>query len=271
MKLGIAIAPPNALPSAFVVFRDDLEKSVHKARALGFDGVELALLHPGQIDAGRIEGLLKETGLEIPMISSGQVYAEGGLCFTHPDPHLRGRAIGRIKGLIEQADRFRSMVNIGRVRGPIEPSLPRSDSEGRFLDAMDEVARYAEPRGIDIALEPVNRYELNFLNRVDEAVEMIDRLGRPNVKVMADVFHMNIEDRSIEGSLTAHIARIAYVHVADSNRLAPGMGHLNFPNIIAALDGAGYSGYLTAEILPSPTPDEAASFAAEYLKGILSR
>jgi len=271
MKIGVAVAPPGALPSAFVVFREDLETSLRKARALGFDGVELALLHPGQIDPVRIEGLLKETGLEIPMISSGQVFAEGGLCFTHKDPLLRDRAIARIKGLIDQADRFRSMVNIGRVRGPIAPDLPRAESEGRFLDALDEVARYAEPRGVDIALEPVNRYEINFLNRVDEAVEMIDRLGRPNVKVMADVFHMNIEDRSIEGSLAAFAGRIAYVHVADSNRLAPGMGHLNFPNIVAALEGRGYDGYLTAEILPLPTPDRAAAFAAEYLKAVLSK
>lgn len=271
MKIGIAIAPPNALPSAFVVFRDDLETSMKKARALGFDGVELALLHPGQIDADKIQDLLEETGLEIPMISSGQVFAEGGLCFTHPEPLLRGQAIARIKGLIDQAVRFRSMVNIGRVRGPIDPGLRRADSEGRFLDALDEIARYAEPRGVDIALEPVNRYELNFINRIDEAVEMIDRLGRTNVKVMADVFHMNIEDQSIEGSLTAFAGRIAYVHVADSNRLAPGMGHLNFRNIIAALDGVGYAGYLTAEILPHPTPDEAAASAAEYLKALLAR
>ncbi len=271
MKLGIAVAPPEALPSAFVVFRDDLETSLRKARALGFDGVELALLHPGQIDPARIEALLKETGLEIPMISSGQVFAEGGLCFTHPDPPLRSRAVARIKGLIDQAERFRSMVNIGRVRGPITPGLPRADSEARFLEAMDEIARYAEPAGVVIALEPVNRYEINFLNRVEEAVDLIDRLGRPNVKVMADVFHMNIEDRSIEGSLAEFAGRIAYVHVADSNRLAPGMGHLDFPGIMTALTGAGYDGYLTAEILPHPSPDEAARRAADYLKALVRR
>ena len=271
MKIGIAIAPPEALPSAFVVFRDDLETSIKKARALGFDGVELALLHPGQIDSGRIEKLLKENEIEIPMISSGQVFADGGLCFTSSDPILRGKAITRIKGLIDQADRFRSKVNIGRVRGPIEPGQPRRDSEARFLDALDDVAAYAEPKGVEIALEPVNRYELNFINRVEEAVELIDRLGRPNVKVMADVFHMNIEDRSIEGSLAAHFDRIAYIHVADSNRLAPGMGHLNFPNIIAVLEALGYSGYITAEILPYPTPDEAAAFAAKNLRAWLSR
>ncbi len=271
MKLGIAVAPPEALPSAFVVFRYDLETSIKKARALGFDGVELALLHPGQIEPARIESLLRSSGLEIPMISTGQVFADGGLSFTHPDPRLREAAIARVKELVEVADRFRSMVNIGRVRGPVETGPARGDSEKRFLEALDAVAAHAEPRGITIAVEPVNRYELNFINRVDEAAEIIGRLGRANIKVMADVFHMNIEDRSIEGSLAAHLEQIAYIHVADSNRLAPGMGHLNFPNIIAVLESLKYTGYLTAEILPYPAPDEAAASAARYLKALVSR
>jgi sugar phosphate isomerase/epimerase len=269
IKIGIAVAPREALPSAFVVFRDDLEVSLRKAGALGYDGVELALLHPGQIDPGRIEALLDEYGLEIPMISSGQVFAEGGLCFTSPDREVRTRAVSRIKGLVDAAVRFRSMVNIGRVRGPLEPGRPRQVSEDRFLEALGEAAGYAEAKGVVIALEPVNRYEIDFINRVEEAVEMIGRLGRPNVTVMPDVFHMNIEEASIEASLAGHRDHIGYVHFADSNRLAPGMGHLNFPNIVATLKAAGYSGYVTAEILPHPDPDAAAARAAGYLRALL--
>ncbi len=271
MKIGIAVAPPEALPSAFVVFRDDLEVSFRKARALGFDGVELALLHPGQIDPDRIERLLEDTGLEIPMISSGQVFAEGGFCFTSPDRRIRDAAVSRIKGLVDLAGRFRSMVNIGRVRGPLNPGEPRPESERRFLDALNEVALHAEPRGVTIALEPVNRYEIDFINRVEEAAEMIARLGRPNVTVMPDVFHMNIEDSCIESSLAAHRDRIGYIHFADSNRLAPGMGHLHFPNIISVLDAVGYTGYVTVEILPLPDPDTAAARAARYLRALVPR
>ena len=271
MKLGIAVAPKEALPSAFVVFRDSLDVSIKKAHALGYDGVELALLHPGQIDADRIEGLLTESGLEIPMISSGQVFAEGGLCFTSPEPGVRDTAVERIKSLVDQAARFRSMVNIGRVRGPLVEGRPKRESEQRFLDALEEVALYAEPRGVTIALEPVNRYEINFVNRVDEAVELIQKISPSNVKVMPDVFHMNIEDSSIEGSLAAHIDHIGYIHFADSNRHAPGSGHLNFPNIVALLRSLGYSGYVTAEILPFPTPDEAAARAAAYLRALIPK
>jgi sugar phosphate isomerase/epimerase len=269
MKLGIAIASKEALPSAFVVFRDDIEMSIKKAHALGFDGVELALLDSSQIDVDQVDALCKEYGLEIPMISSGQVYAQGNLCFTSPEKNIREEAKSRIKGLIDLAEHFGAMVNIGRVRGPIASSEPYENSEKRFLDSMDDVAAYAEPKGVIIAVEPVNRYEINFLNRVDQAAEICGKIDRPNVKIMPDLFHMNIEDASIEACLAAHIDQIAYIHFADSNRLAPGMGHLNFPNIIMVLKSLGYKGYVTAEILPLPTPDEAAAQAAKYLSALL--
>lgn len=271
MKLGIAVAPKAALPSAFVVFRDDLEVSLKKAGALGYDGVELALLRPEQVDGDKIGRLLEELGLEIPMISSGQVFAEGGLCFTSPDRKIRDQTVVRIKGLIDAAEKFSSMINIGRVRGPLEAGQPRRVGEERFLEALKEVADYAEPKGVTVALEPVNRYEINFINRLEEAAEMIDRLGCANVKIMPDVFHMNIEEASIEGSLMAFQKYIGYVHFADSNRLAPGMGHLNFPNIIAVLDAIRYSGYVTAEILPHPDPDTAAARAARFLRTLIPK
>jgi sugar phosphate isomerase/epimerase len=269
MKLGIAIAPKEALPSAFVVFRDDIEISIKKAHAMGYDGVELALLDASQIDLAMVDPLLKEYDLEIPMISSGQVFAQGGLCFTSSDKDVRDQAISRIKGLIDLAEHFGAIVNIGRVRGPIAPDDTYIEAEKRFLDCLDTVAAYAEPKGILIAVEPVNRYEINFINSVDEAYQIVQKLDRPNVKIQPDTFHMNIEDQCIEAALVECFDRIAYIHVADSNRWAPGNGHLNFPNIINVLRSVGYEGYLTAEILAYPTPDEAAQMAATYLRALL--
>jgi sugar phosphate isomerase/epimerase len=82
---------------------------------------------------------------------------------------------------------------------------------------------------------------------------------------------MNIKDRSIEGSLATYRDYICYIHSADSNRWAPGMGYLNFPNIIALLKSVGYSGFVTTETLPHPTPDEAAGQAARYLRALLPK
>lgn len=90
MKIGIAVAAADALPSAFVVFRDDLCRCVDRAAALSYDGVELALLSAGQVSVPSMQRRLAATGLEIPCISSGQVFAADHLYFTHPEPARAG-------------------------------------------------------------------------------------------------------------------------------------------------------------------------------------
>jgi sugar phosphate isomerase/epimerase len=88
---------------------------------------------------------------------------------------------------------------------------------------------------------------------------------------MPDVFHMNIEDVSITGSLEKAGALVGYMHFADSNRWAPGQGHLDFPAILASLKRIGYEGYVTVEILPYPDPDTAAEQAITYLRTLIPR
>jgi sugar phosphate isomerase/epimerase len=99
----------------------------------------------------------------------------------------------------------------------------------------------------------------------------MERLAIPGLKLMPDVFHMNIEDASIEGNLQKYIAHIAYVHFADSNRLAPGWGHLDFGSIVDALHDVGYTGWTSVEILPKPDPDSAARQAIQFLRRFIPK
>ncbi len=270
MKIAVAIATENALPTAFVVFRG-IEESIRKAAQLGYDGVELALMDKDQVSVEQVERLIKEHSLEIPVISTGQVFAGHQLWFTDPNSTQRRRAVETFKGLVDIAARFRAMVNIGRVRGFIAEGETAEIAEGRFAEAVREIAGYARPKGVDLILEPVNRYEINFINSVDEGVALIERLRIPGLKLMPDVFHMNIEDASIEGSLKRHIRHVAYVHFADSNRLAPGWGHLDFGSIVGALNEARYTGWTSVEILPKPDPDSAAAQAIRHLRKFIPK
>jgi sugar phosphate isomerase/epimerase len=106
---------------------------------------------------------------------------------------------------------------------------------------------------------------------VDEGAALMERLAIPGLKLMPDVFHMNIEDASIEGNLRKYIAHIAYVHFADSNRLAPGWGHLDFGSIVDALNDVGYTGWTSVEILPKPDPDSAARQAIQHLRKFIRK
>ncbi len=267
LKLAVAIADENALPSAFVVFRG-LETSIRKAKELGYDGVEFALKRADEVDCDALERLLAETGLEVSCISTGQVYADLGLSFTDPDPEKRATVLDVFTGLIDLAADFGKLVNIGRVRGQIG-SVPHEEAEGRFIDMVRKICDYAAPKDVTLILEPVNRYEIDFINSVADGVELMQKVNMPNIKLMPDVFHMNIEDVTIGGELARNIEYVEYIHVADSNRWAPGQGHTDFSEIFSHLKEANYSGWVSAEILPEPDPDTAARQAVEYLKPLI--
>ena len=163
-RIGLAIAPETALPSAFVVFRDRLEVSIEKAARLGYDGIELALLDRSQVDIEGIKKLLAEYNLELPVVSTGQIYGQSALCFTDPDEGRRSQAVAQFKGLMEVAAEFGAMINIGRVRGPYFDSISKEEAEDNFLRSMEELAELGKKLDVDILLEPVNRYEIDFVN-----------------------------------------------------------------------------------------------------------
>jgi len=269
MKIGLAIAPANASPLAFVVFREDLKVSIRKSSELGYDGVELALADPEEINVAQVKDLIQKYNLELPVISTGRVFSEEKLWFTHPDEEIRCAAIQRVKDMVELASQFKANVNIGRVRGDIFKDEEEIKVEERFFSTMNECADFASNYGVELLLEPVNRYETNFINSVEEAVDIVEKIDRQNVKLMPDVFHMNIEDTSILNSLRKAKQKVSYVHFADSNRQAPGQGHLDFPKIISTLKDIGYNGFVTVEILPQPDPDTAAKMAINYLRQLI--
>jgi 5-keto-L-gluconate epimerase len=265
MKIGLAVAGAAAPPSAFVVFRDDLCRCVDRCADLGFHGVELALLHATEVDVPEMKRRLSARGMEIPCISTGQVFASDQLYFTHPDESVRDAALVRIIEMIRLAAEFGSKVNTGRVRGMIHAGENLTLARQRCLEALNRCADVAEPLGVELIVEPVNRYEINFINDCSDGLTLVEESGRDCVKLMPDLFHMNIEDVSIRDVFERGRKYITYVHVADTNRLAPGWGHMPFDEVFQIFRDTGYDEYITAEILPQPDPESAARQAAQYL------
>lgn len=266
MRFALTVATPGALPSAFVVYRLPLEEALPKIAAMGYDGVELALLDRSQVDIGELRRLLAQTGLSVPAVSTGQVFAAGNCSFASSDKEVRAKAERLFSGLAEIAGELGAKINVGRVRGSVGPGGNRRETEARVADSLFRLGETARKAGTSIILEPVNRYEIDFLNSCEEAVGFLDAYSLSDIKIMPDVFHMNIEDPSIEGSLMRWIDRIGYVHFADSNRHFPGDGHLDFSSIIAALNAVAYKEWIGVEILPLPDPDTAAREAIRFLR-----
>ena len=132
---------------------------------------------------------------------------------------------------------------------------PPADEWKWAIESIREGGEYAASVGVDVALEPWNRYETYFLNRLDQAVELWRETGLRNGGVMGDTFHMNIEEASIPDALRAAKGLLSHVHLADSNRAVAGRGHTDFRPILRALLDIEYDGYLSFEVMaPSGDP-----------------
>lgn len=135
-----------------------------------------------------------------------------------------------------------------------------------FVERLSPIAREAEKLGAPVLLEPLNRYEADFLLTVDQAAELCEAVGSPRVLALADLFHMNIEEENLPAALTRNAKRIGHVHLADSNRLAPGEGHTDFAAALRALSAAGYAGPLCIECFCGAAPERSIGGAMEYLR-----
>lgn len=138
MKIAVTVAGSEAKESAFVVWRG-FKESIKKASECGYDGVELALKDASEIDEGRLKQWLELYGMEVSCISTGQVFADRGMYFTHQDPVIHRETVGVFAGLIKLASVFGGKVNIGRARGFIPEGSSRQMTEKRFIETMREI------------------------------------------------------------------------------------------------------------------------------------
>jgi len=263
MKLSIVVSTQPASFSA-LAYKDRLPESLSTIKRLGYDAVELAVRDPDLIDPEALARLLEQFGLPVSAFGTGQAYGEEGLSLTDPDPQVRSRAIGRVKAHIRLAARFKAIVIIGLIRGKTERGTSCDQAETWLQQALEQCA--GEDPSVKLALEPINRYETNLLNSVDESLRFLRRVGAGNVGLLLDTFHMNIEEPCLLSSIESAAKRLLHVHVTDSNRWYPGAGHIDFAGVLTRLDRVGYQGYFSAEILPLPDPDTAAEMTILHLR-----
>lgn len=264
MKKSIVVSTPGAKFSALAV-KENFKDSLKKVAELGYDAVELAIRDPRIIDLSEIKNLLKQYHLTVPAIGTGQAYGEEGLSFTDPDPEIRKKAVERIKDQMNLATELgEAQVIIGLIRGMVKPGMDGDQAEKNFIQCISECIEH-KPR-VTLTVEPLNRYETNLYNDTLSTKGIIDRLGRPNLKMLVDTFHMNIEEPDMVASILHVRDYISHVHFADSNRWAPGCGHIDFKEILKTLREIGYQGAISAEILPKPTPDECLRLTIEHYR-----
>ena len=265
MKLSIVLSTQAAQFEA-VAFKGDFEANVAKIGSMGYDGVELAIRDPKLVDGDALERIVSAHRLVVPAIGTGQAWGEEGLSFTDPNPAVRAAAVERTQSHIPFAARTGAIIIIGLLRGIVKPGVDQTQAMDWLVDALRQCCTAAQPHGVRLALEPINRYETTLVNNVAQGLELIERVGADNFGLLLDTFHMNIEDAVIEDSVRACGDRIFHFHVADSNRWYPGAGHLDFESILEALFTTGYQGFISGEFMPLPDADTAAERSIAYLQ-----
>jgi sugar phosphate isomerase/epimerase len=265
--LSINLSPIKS-PFSPLLFSGNLEEGFKNAARLGYSGVDLSLLDSAALDQDCIIGKAQSCKLKIYTIATGQTYYNDGYSLYSAENDKREMAVARIISHIDFASRLGAMVIIGGVRGKITASdeHERFSQEQNGRQAICQCLKHAEDKGVTLLLEPINRYETNIINTLQEGVSFIEEVGSDNLMLLPDVFHMNIEERSIEESIIQYKSHIGFVHFADSNRQAPGLGHVDFKKILSALTEIGYDNAIGMEIIPKPDDLSAAVQAINYLK-----
>ena len=157
------------------------------------------------------------------------------------------------------------MVSLGLIRGSAKEDDTVENLLARFADSIEKILNTSEKYGVSLLLEPINRYEIDNLNSSLEALHFIQRTKLP-VYLMLDTFHMNIEDVSMEESFYKCKDYIRHIHFVDSNRLAPGMGHLDMIKLLKIIKEINYSGYLCIEALRKPDSITVAKKGIEFFE-----
>jgi len=246
----------------------DAYQRFENAKKFGFEGVEVdgAELLQGRFE--EIRDASKKTGVPVSTICAGY---RG--CLLDPDPEERQLAMNDIKELLCMGGELgaRGLIVVPIFFQPRLPDLsPYKDQltleKELVLVLLDELADVAESSNCLILLEPLNRYETHFLNRLEQAVELAKQVGKPSVKIMADFFHMSIEEIDIPKAIKEAGNYIAHIHLADSTRLTPGYGHTDFRAGFVALAEIGYKDFMALECGVPGDPAVELPKTVEYLK-----
>ena len=270
MKL-VTTATPSEVSLAPILLSGPISESFALASRYGFDGIEVHLRDPHDVDWEEMVELSRRYSLPVTTLGTGMAAGMDGLTFTDPEAGVRIRTVERVKEHIRLAARLDSAVTIGVLNGRLGSNLEQA-AQGRehHIACLKECCHAAADADVSLLLEPLNRYECDWLNTTADALSIIAQLGFANLKYLADTFHMNIEEVNIAASMRRAGSVLGYIHLVDSNRCGPGQGHLPFGEVLNALVDVGYDGYLSLECLPKPDAESAIKNSLSYIKELLA-
>ena len=253
MKIGF-----NMLLWTTHVTDDDLPL-LEKLKGVGFDGVEIPLFEGDVAHFEKVGKAIKDNGLGCTSVT---VIPDEEHNPISPDAANRQGAAEHLNWAIDCSAALGSEVLCGPFYQPLgvfSGEGPTEDEKARAVDVHRQAAEVAEAANVRLSLEFLNRFECYFLNTMADAADYVKRVDRPNVGVLYDTFHANIEEQDPAGAITANFDAINHVHISENDRGTPGKGHVDWAATFKALRSGGYDKWLVIEAFGRALPDLAAA------------
>ena len=229
-------------------FGDDRLDLAGHARELGFDVLEIAVEEPSRLTPEMLRDAAEEASIAVSVC--GAFGPERDV--SHEDAALRRLGVDYLKTCVDVAQ----VVGSPHVAGPMYSTTGKTrlladderDRQRRWAaESLREVAEYAGERSVSLAIEPLNRFETDLVNTVEQGLDLCDRIAMPNVGLLLDTFHMNIEERSIPAAIRATGDRLLHLHACENDRGTPGTGHVDWNGVAAALEEVGFDRQVVIE------------------------
>mgnify|MGYP006291836143 CR=1 FL=1 len=227
---------------------EDLRRLAPEVAGMGFDLIEIPIDEPDQMDWDEAATICDELGLEMSTCAA----IGPGRDLIHEDAEVVENGMAYVRDCVDIAER----VGAPNVMGPLYSSVGRcwaqTDAEReRDLQALAgrlrRLADYAAEREVTLCVEPLNRFETSFINTTEQALELIDRVDHPACRLILDLFHMGIEEKSMGGAIRSAGPHLRHLHVSENDRGTPGTGQFRWEEIAAALGEVDYEGPVVIE------------------------
>jgi D-psicose/D-tagatose/L-ribulose 3-epimerase len=226
----------------------------------GFDGVEFPMFQPADFALHDIRRGLEQNGLECTVCS----VIPNGLGIGVDDASVRGKTCAYIEDCIRRAAEAGAKILAGPFYSPVGylPGRRRTVDEWSWaVECLQSLGPVLAQHSVTLAIEPLNRFETYFLNTADDAAALCDQVGHPNVGILLDTFHANIEEKSIGQAYRTVAQHLKHVHTCENDRGIPGSGHVEWNEVFGALRDIGYDGWLTIESFGFALPEISAAAA----------
>jgi len=238
--------------------------TIEEITDLSYEGVELGIRNPRKVKRDLFE-VLEQNPIKVVSLLGGKSAHLDGLRFSASSERIRKKTFNRMKDYIDLASELNSYVLIGHIKGKIKES---KNALSYIEEGLKRSDYYAGEKEVKLLLEPLNRYRTDFLHRLSDVTEIINKLELKNTYLVADTYHMNIEEsESIDKTIKRYALNLKHVHVSDNNRKIPGKGCLPWRRFFDSLKMINYKAFVSVEADLGWNPKEDAYMALKKIRG----